>query len=444
MLQTKALEPTVSSPSASRPSNAYNYYVVIVLTLVYLCSSLDRMIVSTVAEPLKHEFSLSDTQLGVLTGLFFAISFAVCGVPLGMLADRVHRPRLLSGLLAVWSCLTFMSSFAQSYAMLALARIGVGASESGAASTSMSIISDLFPPEKRGLALSFFYVSTPIGISIGLALGGYLAGHFGWRSVFMVAGIPGMLLALLLLFTVRNPPRGQYDSGAEKQKHAGEHVTIGAGFRVLWKMPALLMIMAAGVCLIVAQAGTHAFLTPFLMRVHHISIAEAGFATGTAQFIPGIAGVLLGGILADRMARRSSYAGLFALAGLMLVTGPSSMAAFLVSDWHHAMILLAVHNFLLALYYGTHFSSLLSLTPFRFRGTIGGIHAVALTLMGYGVGPVLAGAASDFFQIIGIDEPIRWAEVAVSVMFLLSAVFYLAAATLVRRGKSAGQGRILS
>ncbi|WP_160172131.1 spinster family MFS transporter [Novosphingobium lindaniclasticum] len=410
-----------------------SYLALALLTLIYLCSSIDRMIISTIAEPLKRDFGLSDTQLGVLTGLFFSMSFAVCGIPLGMLADRVNRPRLLAALLVIWSALTFASSAAQSYFMLALARIGVGGSEAGASPTSMSIISDLFPPERRGVALSFFYMSTPIGTAIGLGLGGYLAAEFGWRTVFMVAGIPGLILAVLLLLFVKDPGRGNFESvGPVSAAVTADKPSLMAALRVLRDIPAIPLVMLAGMSLVVGQAGSHAFITPFLMRVHGITIAEAGIAGGMAQLVPGVLGVLAGGFLADRMARRGGGAGLFMIGVVMLVTAPTSIAAFLMPDWHVAMALLAFSNFMLALYYGTHFSMLLSLTPAWVRGTITGIHTVALTLMGYGAGPVITGAASDFYDRAGIANPLRWAEVTVCTMFLLAALFYFAAGLRVR------------
>src|SRR6185436_5629951 len=153
-------------------------------------------------EPIKREFGLSDGQLGLLTGLAFAISYSVAGIPLGLLADRVARKRLLSGLVAVWSGLTFLSGIATSTLTLALARIGVGASESGASPASMSLITDYFPKERRGLAMALFYMSTPIGTSLAFAIGGAVEANYGWRAAFFVAGGPGLLLSLIILLSV--------------------------------------------------------------------------------------------------------------------------------------------------------------------------------------------------------------------------------------------------
>lgn len=418
-----------------QPGKYYRYYVMLLLSAIYLLSSIDRMMVSTVAEPLKLEFGLSDTQLGVLTGLYFAISFSICGIPVGLLVDRLNRVRLLSGLLCLWSLLTLVSGFAGSYAMLALARIGVGGAEAGAPAASTSLIGDYFPSERRGTALSFFYVSTPIGVAAAFFFGGMITHHFGWRASFLLAGLPGLILAALLVFTVREPRRGAFDTlVADGKPKLPSFAGVVPAMRA---NPSLLTLLLAGMCLVAAQAGTNAFVTPFLMRVHHLSIQQAGFALGTAQLLPGILGVLAGGVVADRLARGPACAAPFALAFLMLVTGPAAAAAYLVGDWQIAAWLLAAHYFLLSLYYGAHFSTYLSLSPVALRGTFAAIMAVMMTLTGYGLGPVLVGVTSDFAASMGAAQPLRWAEVAVSSIFLLASLFYAVSGFLLRRRPTA-------
>jgi predicted MFS family arabinose efflux permease len=411
-------------------SRAYRFYVMLVLGLIYVVSSIDRMMISTVAELIKHDFHLTDTQLGVLVGLFFAISFSICGIPIGVLVDRVNRTRLLATLVLLWSGLTLLSGLARSYSMLALARIGVGASESGASPASMSLIGDFFPKHQRGRALSFFYVSTPIGVAIGLMLGGTLAAHYGWRGVFLIAGIPGMILAILLFTTVREPIRGAFE-----RPDPGEQVArpgFGAVLTAYRDTPALWMLTLAGVLLVIAQAGGTAFVTPFLMRVHGVSIQQAGAALGLAQLGPGVAGVLIGGVIADIMARQTTGGGPIAMSIVMASNFPVAALAYLVPDWHLAVCLLGLHYFLLATYYGTFFSTYLGLSPVALRGTLSAILAVIMTLMGYGLGPVAAGAASDLYHHAGATQPLRWAQVTLAGLFVLSGLCFLAAGLSIR------------
>ncbi|MEI9927021.1 MAG: MFS transporter [Sphingomonas sp.] len=416
---------------ASPFSNGYRIYVMLVLGLIYVVSSVDRMMVSIVADPVKHEFGLSDTALGVLTGLFFAVSFSVCGIPIGILVDRLKRTRLLAGLVLVWSALTFTTGFAGSYAMLALARVGVGASEAGVAPTSMSLITDFFPPRQRGRAMSFFYVSTPIGVSLGLVMGGFLADRYGWRGAFLVAGLPGIALALLLLTTVKEPVRGYFERSRPRETAA--RVSAASVLDAYRRIPALWLLAVGGMFLIIGQSGTNAFATPFLMRVHGLSIRDAGYALGVAHFVPGVIGALGGGVLADRLARRSVSLGPLVIGLIQIVNFPVAACAYLVGDWHVAIALLALHNCLLATYYGSFFSTYLSLSPVALRGTLASILAVAMTLMGYGFGPVVAGAASDFFQRWGTVDPLRLSQATVAAMFLLSGLFLLAAGRAIGR-----------
>jgi predicted MFS family arabinose efflux permease len=421
-----------SAPAEARSAalSPRRYYVVAVLALVYMVSSIDRMLISTVAEPIKLEFQLSDSALGVLTGLVFSVSYTIFGIPLGVLIDRVNRTRLLAGLISLWSGLTFLSGFASSYLMLAAARAGVGASEAGASPAAMSLITDYFPRAQRGRALSLFYVSTPIGVSIGLAMGTYMAGHFGWRSAFFIAGIPGLVLALLLILTVREPRRGAMEPAAQA---APERPGFAATIGTIWRLRPLALIIMAGMSVVVAQAGLNAFATPFLMRIHDVPIQQAGYALGLANFLPGIAGVLIGGLLADRMARRSATAGPATVGLLMLLAAPVGIVALLLDDWRIAVALLGLHYFLNATYYGTHFSTFMSLAPVRMRGTLAAVMAVLMTLMGYGMGPVLAGAASDLYAALGVAEPLRWALVTIVSIFFLAGAFFLATARAIAR-----------
>lgn len=369
------------------PSTPYRYYVVFLLALIYTVSSIDRTLVSIVAEPIKHEFSLSDSELGLLTGLMFAISYSICGIPLGFLADRYRRTRVLSAVVAIWSSLTFVSGFATSYVALALARVGVGASEAGASPASMSLITDYFPREKRGTALSFFYLSTPIGVAAGFAFGSLIAAHYGWRAAFFIAGFPGLLLSLLVLLTIREPERGRYETA----KPTLDRPSVGEVFRTLWQIRPLILLMLAGVSLVAAQAGLSSFLSPFLIRVHEIPIQQAGFALASAQIVGGAAGVIFGGILADRLAKRSVQAGPRAIGILVAASAPFAIAAMLVSDWRLSMLLLGIHFLLMFSYYGAHFATYMSLAPVRMRAALASVMAVAMTLVGYGVGPVIAG-----------------------------------------------------
>src|SRR5690606_9272996 len=195
------------SGASATPVAKGAWYTLIVLTLVYVSNSIDRTVMSILIEPVKAEFQLSDSQLGVLTGLAFGLTYALAGLPMGWLIDRVNRTKLLAAVVAIWSVCTSICGFAQSYPALVMARLAVGASESAAAPTAMSMIADLFPKERRSTAMGIFWTSTAFGTARSLLLGGVIAAIYGWRAAFFVAGVPGLILAVLIFLTVREPAR---------------------------------------------------------------------------------------------------------------------------------------------------------------------------------------------------------------------------------------------
>ncbi|MEI9927029.1 MAG: MFS transporter [Sphingomonas sp.] len=416
-----------------RPVTAYSYYVVAALAIVATMSSIDRTLISTVAEPIRHEFGLNDSQLGVVTGLLFAVSFTLCGVPIGMLIDRVRRTYLLAGLLALWSGLTVLSGFAQSLLQLGLARIGVGASESGGAATSMSIIADYFPVERRGSALSLYYLSTPTGVALGFAFGSLIAGHLGWRAAFLFGGVPGLVLSLVILLTLREPVRGGHDRTAP----LADKPSFRACLATLFRVRPLLYLLLGGVLATASQSGLSAFMTPFMMRIHGVSIQHAGVAIAIAQIIGGYGGVLVGGLLTDRLAPRSPGSPAFAVAILIWLAAPAAVAVLLVGSWQLSIALLTLQLFLNFCYYAPHFATFVSLCPPQMRGTLTSIQIVLMTLVGYGLGPVIAGVSSDFFHRLGVENPLRWGMVVSSCLFLVAGACYLAASRAIKRSADA-------
>lgn len=437
MIQSQ--RPSNADDHAPLPSGTVtprSYYVLFILALVYLFSSIDRTLISVLAEPIKREFGLSDGQLGLLTGLAFAISYSLAGIPLGLLVDRWNRTRLLAGLVSAWSLLTFLSGLANSALTLALARIGVGASEAGASPTSMSLITDYFPAQRRGVALSLFYMSTPISVGITFALGGWLASHFGWRTAYLMAGGPGLLLALLIILTIREPVRGRLDP--IKADEARQRYRFGEAIKTLVRIRPLLFILLAGVAVVAAQAGIGAFTSPFLIRTHGLSVESAGYAIGAIKGPTGIIGILIGGVLADRLARRSKTAGLTGVALAMLAAGPFVAAAMLLESWPLVLVCIGAFNFLNYLYYGATFAAYMSLAPVHMRGALAGTLAVAMTLGGYGLGPPFVGFVSDALGGLGVVEPLRWALMTSGGFFVLGGLLFILATRAITRMDAGG------
>lgn len=214
----------VQLPTAPPARRYYRWYVLALLTASQVCSYMDRTIIGLVIEPVRAEFGLSDGQMGFLSGLAFGIAFAVTALPFGWLVDRCNRAKLLALVVALWSLLTMLCGMAQSYLMLLASRMSVGAAEAGGSPTGVSIISDYFAPKERSSAIAIWYSSATLAVIVTFLFGGYVAQHYGWRATFLFAGIPGLVIALLIFFTLREPVRGARDlviEGATERKPLG-------------------------------------------------------------------------------------------------------------------------------------------------------------------------------------------------------------------------------
>lgn len=403
-------------------SLGYRYYMVFMLALLSMLCTVDRSLVSVLAEPIKQEFNLSDTQLGLLTGLVFAISYSAAGIPVGLMLDRHNRTRVVSLLLAIWSALTAFSGLVTSWITLILARAGVGAAESGASPGAVSLIADYFPKERRGSAMAIFYTSTPIGTMIGFGIGGLLAAALGWRSVFFIFGIPGILLALLIIATVREPRRGQYD-GYDAQA-AADRYRLKDAFAALVRIRPLLWLVLGSVAVILAMAGLSSFMTPFMIRVHGMSVDEAGFLVAMIKGPTGIVGIVLGGFFADWLTRRSSASAMRGCAALICIATPLALMGLFAQSWLVTALFFAGYNFFNYTYYGATFATYMTFAPVRMRGALSSILLIATNLVGYGVGPTMAGTLSDVFASFGFEDPLRWSLGVVGLFFAVAALCF--------------------
>lgn len=407
-----------------------HWYALGLLTAMYTLSSVDRNIVSIVAEPLKLEYGLSDSELGLLTGAAFALSFSAVGIPMGLLIDRVSRTRLIAVCLSVWSLLTVVSGMAHAFWVLVLARIGVAGAESSGSPGSMSLITDYFPRTRRGTAVGIFFTSVPLGLTLGFALGGLIAAEWGWRAAFFVAGVPGLVVAALLFFTTREPVRGAYDA---PKAEAAVKSSIGTVVGFILRRRTMAMLIVAAMCMILVQAGISAFISPFLIRVHDMPLAQTGLFAAVALGGGGFIGMPLGGWFADWLGKSSASRGQIFVAVTALMSGATAIAAFLVPNTLVSMALLFAYAVFAHLYYGATFSTYLNVAPATIRGAAGAVLIVVLNLGGYGLGPLFTGGVSDFVQGMGVDNPLRWSLVALSAFYGVAAVFFVIASLTIKR-----------
>jgi len=413
---------TANAGSGVPPAVAYR--TLTVLFLVYVISYFDRQILSILMEPIRREIDLSDTQLGFLSGIGFFLIYALCGLPLARLADRYSRKKLITICLVVWSGMTALCGAAHNFTHLLLARMGVAVGEGGGGPASHSMIADLFPHGKRSGALAFYSCGVPLGVLLGLAVGGWINEHFSWRAAFLAAGIPGLLLAGVLWFWVPEPKRtlAVADSPLTLQS-----LVPLAEIRLLWQIKSFRrMAIAASLQALSAYSLTQWNPTYFI-RTFGIGTAEVGLNLGLIAGTTGVIGTLAGGIIADRLGRTSPkwYALLPALA--ILVTMPFYFWVYQRESYTIALICLLVPSIITNLYLGPSFGTIQSLAPVRMRATAAAFLLFLLAL-GQAVGPQTVGLLSDLFKSLAGADSLRWSMLVLVIFKLAVVACFLSAA----------------
>ena len=397
------------------------------LLLVYILNFLDRQIVNILAEPIKRDLGLSDTQLGLLAGPAFAVFYAVLGIPIARYADRAgtNRVWLISLCLAVWSAMTAICGVAQNFLQLALARVGVGVGEAGCTPAAHSLIADSVPPEKRSSAIAFFGLGIPIGGLLGLIIGGVVNDQYGWRAALMLVGAPGILLAFVLPFLIRDPRRcadsTHFESTTSSKKPA---LSITDAAREVFASKAYLYVFIAASFTAFLSYGKGLWTISFFIRSHGLSTTEAGLAMAVALGISGIFGTWLGGKVADVFGKRDKRHILTLPAIGMAVAAPILFAGYWVEDWRVAVALLIVPTLLNAAYYGPAYGCVQGLVRPEARAIAASLVVFGQNLIGLGMGPLLFGVLSDSLQPIAGEESVRWVLYGAAWLGLIPAFFF--------------------
>jgi predicted MFS family arabinose efflux permease len=390
----------------SPPKSVYRYGLAI-LFLVCTVSYFDRQIVTILAEPIKRDLQLSDTQLGVLTGFAFGIVYCTFGVPIARLADRFGRIGVLGASLAAWSVCTVFCGRAGSFGALLAARSGVGIGESGSIPTGLAVATDYAPREKRASALAFFAMGTPVGSLLGLALGGVIASAYGWRDAFLLAGIPGLLLAVLVLTTLRTSPRVAPPTAPN---HDAAKTGLAQVLRYLLPKRTFWLIAFAAAVKAFIGFGQQPFMAAFFLRAHSVEIGQLGLrfdlqpvgVVGIAMgLLTGVCGSLsnwMGGAIADRFAVRDlrAFGSVPAIAALASV--PFACATVLAPSAIAAFSLMIPTYLLNGLWFGPGLACIQGVVPRELRATASSIALFIINIAGFGFGALAVGALSDFLQ----------------------------------------------
>lgn len=406
-------------PEAVRPSKS-GQRTIWLLFIVLTLNIVDRQVINVLADPISQELNLSDTQLGLLTGLAFAIFYNLSGIPLGRLSDRptTNRSWLIAGALAVWSTATAACSAATSFGHLLLARIGVATSEAGCVPPGHSLIADLVPSSRRARALAIFGLGVPVGALIGKAGGGLLAEYFGWRTAFLLVGLPGLALAVIFVMAVKEPRR----SG---QAEVAMKLPFWQVMRLIFASPALLYMMAGTSAAMLLVTGGSVWGMIHFLRNHHLDTATAGVWLGLSGGIAGITGTWLGGWTADRFGRRNPRYYMLPATIAMLASVPLLFFAWMAGDWRIALVLLFLPDLFDNMYYGGTFASLQLLVPANVRATVTACFLFVTTLVGTGFGALSFGIASDWLKPLAQgSESVRWVLMGAALLYTIPAFCY--------------------
>jgi predicted MFS family arabinose efflux permease len=405
----KELEKTEARPI----TNTYRIYVLVLFTAVYLMYQVDRNAVLITQEMFKHEFGLSDKQVGLISGTILGTSFALAGLPMGYVADHLNRKRVLSAVLIVWSGLTTLCTFAGNFWHLAVARLGVGIAESGGSPSAVSILADVFPPRRRGTAMGIYFSGAALGTLLSMSVGGLIAAEFGWRAVFLCFGIPGVILGILILTTIREPVR------IRSRGAAG--VSMPANLGRLLTNKRLMVLFLGAACYTTTASAMLSWTVPFLLRVHHVNVATGGLVVGITGGVAGALGTAAAGFLSD-LSRRFGGGGpaltVGALAFFNMILG---LGALLAGSFNVAVGLLFGWGLVVAPYSAPILARTTEIVPEECRGLAVALFMVMVNLIGVGIGPLAVGVISDaLVGQLGSAESLRVGMVCMLLVNLLT------------------------
>jgi predicted MFS family arabinose efflux permease len=425
----------VTGPATPRSS----WHALALLFVVSVFNFLDRTLIGILQIPLKAELHLTDTQLGLLIGAAFGLVYTLFGLPLGSLADRTSRKWVLVVALTVWTTLTGLSGLAGSFAVLIICRMGVAFGEAACAPISHSLISDLFPPHRRGSGVAIWAMGVPFGTVLGFLAGGFLNETLGWRHSFMFVGAAGLLLVPLLVFGLKDPVRGAFDANPV----AAQPPPLREMLRTIARNRTYCVILVAAALHLLTSHSTGAWSPQLYARVLHVPVREVGAIMALLAGVGGLVSMSLGGFLGDRLARRDLRWQLW-LAALTIAIGvPFALAQYWAPSVAGSVTFGLLHAFVAGAWFAPMIALTQSLMPARIRTFTGAVYVSVVNVISMTLGPVITGRISDVLSAqadIG-DQALRYALTAIQLGSLLSIGFFLLAARSVREDLALGAGR---
>lgn len=404
----------------------------VLLTTALFFAFLDRQIISILLEPIKNDLSLNDTQLGLISGMAFAIFYSTLGLPISRLADRYNRINIISISMVIWSMMTALGGFAQNFTHLFLSRIGVGMGEAGGGPPAHSIISDLYPPQQRAGAMTIYFLGVILGAGFGTMIGGYIASLYGWRVALIAVGLPGILVAIVLKLFAVEPVRGKSEPDA-KVVPSNEGTSIIAGTAIFVKSPIARHLLIAVTITSVVELAIATFLPAFFIRSFGVAISDVGLLLGLTIMSAGIMSSLAIAFSVNFLAKRY---GIFAQAYLVffikVLAFPLLVLMYLADSFHSALLFYAVATLIQAGFVGPVFALIQNQAPLEYRATWAAFTMFSINLVGFGLGPLAVGLLSDFYRATQEHESLRYACLTVCAVYPWAIWHYWRAAILLK------------
>jgi len=393
---------TSTALPAVAPKISGRAWVLAVLTLTYTFDHVDRQILVILLEPIKTELNLADAHLGLLTGLAFAAFYATLGIPVALWADRGNRRNIIALALSIWSAMTALCGFAQTFWHLLIARMGVGVGEAGGTPPATSMIADLYPPQERATALGVYTSGIGLGIMAGFALGGYVYELYGWRAAFFVAGVPGLLLALIVRFGIREPVRGL----ADQRRDDGPIPTLGETMKFIFGQSSYLWLMTGCLLICISANAFLVFTSSHLQRTYGLTPGQVSLPLGVLIGGVGSLGAVVLGRVCDVLSKRDMRWRPLIIALCAATALPFAWMFLRAPGVEMAYAWNIVPSFIGLIYASVAYTASQELVKLRMRSFASAFMLFCLTLIGIGFGPAIAGLLSDHFAAQGAARPL--------------------------------------
>lgn len=414
-------------------SRGYSFYVLVLLAIGTVFNYYDRNLISILIEPMKRDLGLSDSQLGLLSGLAFAIVYCTVGIPIARYADRGRRVKVLGVSLGIWSVMTILCGFAQNYTALVAARLGVGLGEAGGLPTTHALVAEYVSPRRRATALSLIGLAGGLGLVLAMVIGGLISDLYGWRAAFWIGGAPGVLLAFIVYFTIKEPIIVKAEGPAAPPASFRADASM-----LLRRRSFTLFCIGLGI----ASIGAYGALTwtpAFLMRSFGLSAGEVGTTYSAATGPLTLLGIIVGGIVTDRLTRRDQRWALWVIAINFALMVPLSLAVYHAPSYFFALTAAAAAAFFATLYTGPAYALVQNLTGPRLRATGAAFLMVIANLVGLGLGPYFAGLLSDLLSPRFGADSLKWALSIGTVTYAVGTLLFLIASRSLKEDMAAAE-----